>query len=380
MSKGIGGGGFQHVGKSGNPRSIGGVSSSIGGGGWVAPKTNQKTNHFTYDNTFGRYGGGKELSGRSRSTSLFGESGKKSFGIQNGAGFAGKANAGLASMETFHRYKQYKAMMKYKRYGHYRGYSGHGIYYYHNRYRHCYGGCYGGSFCDYGICRCYQGYFSSYGSCWNTWHAHEDQKEELRRSSDFNPFVPCSNNNTCQNIDINLICPEEAKKCECREDMKWNDDKLECQVFMDVDCSIFQDNDKLENLMPKDEKDLTSNNSSLSEGIESGEDLNPKLDACVDDEEGAIKSGIIMHIYKENPTNGFKYPVVIREPNGTKCHVPVSPYNNKIGSWDTLDCSHHQYQKFCPKTCNKCKQYTWLAKTLHQHMKSFFDASVKERS
>ena len=358
VSKGIGGGGFQHVGKSGKLKSIGRVSSGIGGGGWVTPKTNQKSNHFTFDNTFGRYGGGKEVSGKSRSWRLFGESGKHSFGIQRGAGFAGRANAGLASMEAFHRYKQYKAMVKYKRYGRYHDYSGHGLYYYHNRYHHCYGGCYGGgSFCDYGICRCYHGYFASYGSCWNNWDSQNEQKDELRRSSGFNPFVSCSNNNTCQIIDMNLICPTESQKCECREDMKWNEDALECQVFMDVDCSIFQNSTKFQKLMSND-ANSTSDSPPLSDEMESmREDLNPKWDDCVDDEEGAINAGLPMTKHFIG-IDGNKLPIIKYKPNGSECHMPEHPWNinftAKMDFPEYLDCNHHQYQKYCPKTCQKC--------------------------
>ena len=41
----------------------------------------------------------------------------------------------------------------------------------------------------------------------------------------------------CMNIDMNSICSTQTSKCECREDMKWNNETLECQVYMDVDCS-----------------------------------------------------------------------------------------------------------------------------------------------
>ena len=132
-----------------------------------AKKTNIRTSYWTFDDTFGRFGGGKELGVKLRSTKLFVESGKKSFEIQTGPGFAGKSRAGLASMETFHRYKQYKAMIRYKKHGSYRSYSGNGLYY-PKSYRQCYGGCHGHSFCDFGICRCYYGLYPSHGSCWST--------------------------------------------------------------------------------------------------------------------------------------------------------------------------------------------------------------------
>ena len=165
-SKGIGGGGFllpktsQHLGDSGKQKYIGGVNHDISAGGWVPPGSNVHSNKFDFDNSFGRYGGGKELSGKSRSMKLFSESGRKSFavGFAGRAGFAGKAEAGLTSMEAYHRYKQYKAMMKYMKYKScYNNYCGNGNFY-HRRY-HCVGGCRGGSFCDSGMCRCSTGYY-----------------------------------------------------------------------------------------------------------------------------------------------------------------------------------------------------------------------------
>ena len=53
---------------------------------------------------------------------------------------------------------------------------------------------------------------------------------DQRRLPNFNPFVHCKDNATCQNIDINLVCSSKTRECECRNDMKWNEDELECQV------------------------------------------------------------------------------------------------------------------------------------------------------
>ena len=44
-------------------------------------------------------------------------------------------------------------------------------------------------------------------------------------------------------LDMNLVCNTnlttqgDAGKCECRQDMKWNTEAGECQIFLDVDCS-----------------------------------------------------------------------------------------------------------------------------------------------
>ena len=36
---------------------------------------------------------------------------------------------------------------------------------------------------------------------------------------------------------MNMFCSMSTKKCECRENMRWNTDVLECQIYIDVDCS-----------------------------------------------------------------------------------------------------------------------------------------------
>lgn len=41
-------------------------------------------------------------------------------------------------------------------------------------------------------------------------------------------------------MDMNLYCSTDTNKCSCREDMRWNKDELECQVYMDVDCSGYE--------------------------------------------------------------------------------------------------------------------------------------------
>ena len=104
----------KHLSNSRSQNHVAGVSRGVGGGGWIAPKSSSRPKQFNFDNSFGRYGGGRELYGRHRSMKLFGESGTNSFGVGTGVGFAGRAHSGLASMEAYHRYKQYKSMMKYK--------------------------------------------------------------------------------------------------------------------------------------------------------------------------------------------------------------------------------------------------------------------------
>ena len=53
-----------------------------------------------------------------------------------------------------------------------------------------------------------------------------------RLSPNFNPFVSCNEHKECMNIDMNSICSTKTQKCECREDMRWNNETLECQVIL----------------------------------------------------------------------------------------------------------------------------------------------------
>jgi len=59
----------------------------------------------------------------------------------------------------------------------------------------------------------------------------------------FDPFVTCSETSSCAKMDMNLVCNTNLTtggnlgKCQCRQDMKWNAEAGECQLFLDVDCS-----------------------------------------------------------------------------------------------------------------------------------------------
>jgi len=218
---------------------------------------NQKThygsshpNYYNYAQNYGRTGHGRTSIFKKKKLShkLFGSNklGKKTkFGLAAGAGFLGGAAAGVAGMEVYHRYKQYKAMMHYKThsnyYGHYQspGYSGTGLYYQNNY--DCFGGCPIGAFCDFGMCRCRSGYEERYGRCWNRASDFDRRDWSRRRSASFNAEnEACSEHSTCLDIDMNLYCSNERGRCSCREDMRWNKEDLECQIYMDVDCSEFE--------------------------------------------------------------------------------------------------------------------------------------------
>jgi len=221
-----------------------GRSSGIGGGGFVAPNKGgvgrtsygYKGSTPTFSNSYGRYGGGTSVLGNRRSSSLFGGGGTRAFAIGAGAGFLGGAMAGVAMMETYHRYRLYRSMM-YGGYGYGYGgmYGGYGGFY--NRPHGCFGGCPIGAFCDFGMCRCQGGYEARYGSCFNSRDSFYGRSWDKRQSPNYDPHVSCTGHKECLRIDMNSICSETTSRCECREDMKWNNETLECQVYMDVDCS-----------------------------------------------------------------------------------------------------------------------------------------------
>lgn len=365
VSKGVNGGGFL-LPKRTKENYVGGLDRGIGGGGWVAPKSYKSAKQFSFDNSFGRYGGGKGMFGEhlgSRNMNLFKESGSKSFSISNGAGFAGRTHPGLASMESWHRYKQYKAMMKYKMDGKcFHGYCGRG--YYHRR--HCYGGCYGSSFCDFGVCRCHNGYYPYRGSCYDNTMSLEDEEQVIEATKsklDLNPFQACNDTSDCHSIDMNLICSTESKTCKCREDMKWNEEDHECQVFIDVDCQIF------ETYGDPDEVSTSDSN------------LNPKWGDCKDDAKGAIQAG-------------YTYTFASRFEKNPKCvYIPDSydneAYNEK--TYEYFHCYTDGYRKYCPKTCGACGE-KWEAEyggldisnvqlpsyNLTETKKGFFDLNITD--
>ena len=63
-----------------------------------------------------------------------------------------------------------------------------------------------------------------------------NQKQEFwsrREQPGFNPYVSCNDHNQCTNeIDMNMICNEKNSTCQCRETMQWNEEALECQIFI----------------------------------------------------------------------------------------------------------------------------------------------------
>jgi len=159
--------------------------------------------------------------------------GPKRLGLGVGAGFIGGAALGIggsmAVMGVYHRYQQYQYMNSMMMGGHYRN-----PYYSQNQ---CYGGCPPGAHCEWGFCECNRGLEKRFGRCERNWG------QEGGRAADFNPFQTChEGRKDCQKLDMNLICNFNKTmgpdgRCECREDMRWNEKASECQLFLDVDCS-----------------------------------------------------------------------------------------------------------------------------------------------
>ena len=155
--------------------------------------------------------------------------------------------AGVAAMSMYHQYKMYQTMLMYNMMG--GGY--HGYSYGHNPYGYgggrrgmlldefdCMGGCPNQAFCDYGICRCRSGYDARYGQCWNRMDDFNRRQNDWdqRQQANFDPYRSCISHKDCRDtVDMNMICKEG--KCACRDDMKWNSEGLECQIYIDVNCT-----------------------------------------------------------------------------------------------------------------------------------------------
>ena len=95
------------------------------------------------------------------------------------------------------------------------------------------GGCPLNSHCEYGFCECRSGYVKGNGQCYA-----KGLNKPARLYHDASE--PCTDTACCQSQDINMVFNNESlaeNPCECRQSMKWNTKQLECQFYMDVDCS-----------------------------------------------------------------------------------------------------------------------------------------------
>ena len=155
-------------------------------------------------------------------------------GLGVGAGFLGGAMVGVAAMSVYHRYQMYRNLMYMNQYGGNCYMGGYCNNYYHQGI--CMGGCPMNARCEYGFCECIYGFRKSYGQC------YREGMGPPSRPAEFDPFRPCTDSISCQTMDLNLVCNKNlttsgAGRCECRQDMKWNKESLECQIYLDVDCS-----------------------------------------------------------------------------------------------------------------------------------------------
>jgi len=253
-----------------------GVAGGMAGGFAGRGQNFGSNNNYRQNTNFGSYSSGQQSYGArvpgygtnwgtnfAGGVGQYGQSGKtgyskKALGLGVGAGFLGGAAVGVAgTMATYsamHKYQKFKNMM-HERNQYHHGSSmdrdddwNHGYIrrddYYQNYYLkdECYEGCPQNSVCRYSFCECNYGYEKKWGQCQSQWG--QSAQEQFRPSS-FDPFKSCNSAGECQQMDMNLICNKDLTtqgttgKCECRPDMKWNTDALECQMYLDADCSKF---------------------------------------------------------------------------------------------------------------------------------------------
>jgi len=192
---------------------------------------------------------------------------KKQLGMAAGAGFVGGSAFGhgssLASYSVYHRYQRY-------RWYRHRYHRNHYVHHYHDDYyddddywdnyypnnyekNECEYGCPLHTHCEWGFCECDPGYIKAWGVC--RVEGFTVPEPEGRRIEG----LRCESSAECQAKDVNLVCrPERGSAgnsstidvstttaattdtsgtCKCRRDMRWNTKALECQLFIDVDCT-----------------------------------------------------------------------------------------------------------------------------------------------
>ena len=100
----------------------------------------------------------------------------------------------------------------------------------------CYEGCPANSHCEWSFCECNYGYKKKWGRCESDWGTIPQATLQQYRPTSFDPFKSCSSSMDCMSMDMNLVCNKDLTtqatvgQCECRRDMKWNTEALECQV------------------------------------------------------------------------------------------------------------------------------------------------------
>lgn len=168
---------------------------------------------------------------------------KKQLGIGAGAGFIGGSThgygSGLASYSVYHRYQRYRWYRRRRFY--YMDDDFDDDYYttYYQR-NDCEYGCPQNTHCEWGLCECDEGFTKWWGVCRreNVDNLrNEEQGNEKRMEGNV-----CSGQSDCTSMDINMVCRPSVDGnmvmvCQCRRDMRWNERALECQLYLDVDCT-----------------------------------------------------------------------------------------------------------------------------------------------
>merc|ERR1712172_453808 len=102
----------------------------------------------------------------------------------------------------------------------------------------CYSGCPANTTCEWGICQCED---PDMVQLWGECVPPDVVKRNGTLSEEEIEGRACSSDSFCQEGDINALCfqGEEGEEgvCQCRQEMQWNRAALECQVYIDADCS-----------------------------------------------------------------------------------------------------------------------------------------------
>jgi len=102
----------------------------------------------------------------------------------------------------------------------------------------CYQGCPPLSHCQWGLCECDSGHKKKWGLCRNS----EVEATQVQQRLEQGERRSCEQTQDCHRVDINMVCEElesGAKECRCRKDMRWNNEAVECQLYLGVNCTSF---------------------------------------------------------------------------------------------------------------------------------------------
>jgi len=151
-------------------------------------------------------------------------------GFLGGSGYS--YGSKLASYSVYHRYQRYRWYQHHHLQASGREDDANWDSNYQNFYtvNKCLQGCPPNAHCEWGVCECDEGFRRAWGAChnMNVTSVPEPPKPQ-------NQTLACSKSQECFGHDMNMVCRDQT--CQCREDMRWNSNALECQLYLDVDCS-----------------------------------------------------------------------------------------------------------------------------------------------